>query len=83
MYFTREYAKGVKSFSPGLRGTSYPGISTEEATNSNGVASRTTCESGCNSVGVERYLDFDPGLLVPRNPGLKDETPSALIPSGA
>jgi hypothetical protein len=52
--------KGIPASSPGLRGTSYPGLARKQSTNPNGVVARFS-RTGRNPVGVD-----DPGYLKPK-----------------
>jgi len=84
--------KGIPSFSPGLRGTSYPGLVVAEFLNPEGVAAvvLTTGARRCNPFRVDGNAAgasprVGPPAPFPRrsNPGLKDAIPSGLAePTG-
>jgi hypothetical protein len=75
--------EGIEYFSPGLRGTSYPGSCPQRHRNPERVASnRSSCDmaggNGCNPFRVERHCGpVSQGSSRTRNPGL-----SAGIPLG-
>src|SRR5262245_30006 len=45
--------KGIASYSPGLRGTSYPGLTKRKGTNPKRVVASSKCGGCHNPVGVE------------------------------
>jgi hypothetical protein len=73
----RSNPEGIAASSPRLRGTSNLGWEAAAEFNSNGVAAiaprawlEIQAPFGHNLFEVEPQPDGDPGLLVPRNPGL-------------
>ena len=70
---------GIFSFSPGLRGTSYPGSSQNEYPNPNGVASDSADRATTTPSGLETILLNTQGSLRKLgNPGLEDAIPLGL-----
>src|SRR5258708_38216167 len=59
--------KGWKPFSPGLRGTNYPGSTALETANPNGVVA-PVCGRGRNPVGVEERCWQIPRVARPSQP---------------
>jgi hypothetical protein len=70
---------GIQSFSPGLRGTSYPGSMQRELGNPNGVVSDSTNWAAATPLGLGNILSNTQGSLHKLgNPGLEDAIPLGL-----
>ena len=70
---------GILSFSPGLRGTSYPGASQNECANPNWVASDSADRAATTPLGLKAIFSNTQGSLRKLgNPGLEDTIPLGL-----
>ncbi len=69
---------GIQTQSPGLRGTSYPGLARPEGSNPNGVASSLLMSWPQPRWGWRHVFDHSQGCSRARNPGLEDAIPLGL-----
>ena len=72
--------EGIVSFSPGLRGTSYPGKTCKKKRNPEGVAAKALLGSHSTPSGLAFFGDYSQGSSSPTraNPGLRDPIPLGL-----